>query len=199
MKTLTFDDYDMLVGRIIDDYERLKEYDELHSLSVIAKYDEVKIIVEILIRNDFDIKHIELFDMEFNNYDKEYVVTIFEDEIYCSPLYEDGKYLRTESEIMYVMDNCSSKVLSYCGYDFAYEVSVEEDFEECDCENCDCQDKCECCDECYDEYDEESDEDDMHGFTVSKSDENGFRACSFYSSEYMDEDMTLKILEKLNF
>lgn len=191
MKTLTFDDYDMLVGRIIDDYERLKEYDELHSLSVIAKYDEAKIVIETLIRNDFDVKHVELFDMEFNNYDKEYVVTIFENEIYCSPLFEDGKYLRTESEIMYIMDNCSSKVLSYCGYDFGYEVSIEEDFEECDCENCDCQDKCECCDE--------SDEDDMHGFTVTKSDENGYISYSFYSSEYMDKDTILKTLEKINF
>lgn len=195
MKILTFEDFDMLVGRIIDDYERQKELDELDSISVIAKYDEAKNIIETLIRNDFNVKCIELCDEEYNCYDKEYIVSIFENEVYCEPLFVDGIYLHTESEILYIMDNCSSKILSYCEYNKGYEVSIEEDFEKCNCEYCECQDKCECRNECY----EESNEDGMYGFTVSKNDENGYRTCSFYSSEHMDGDIILKIIENLHF
>ena len=56
---------------------------------------------------------------------------------------EDGKYLTDESTITYILDNCSSKVISYCKGKNVYEVTVgiDED-DECGCDECDDCDDC---------------------------------------------------------
>ena len=54
-----------------------------------------------------------------------------------------------------------------------FEVTVGE--EECDCDEC-----CGCC-ECDNELAIKSD-DDMHGFSINHSDENGTSSYSFYST-----------------
>ena len=50
-------------------------------------------------------------------------------------LRENG-YLTDDSSVMYVLDNCSSKVIPYCKGKTVYEVSVEDDECSCYCDDC---------------------------------------------------------------
>ena len=61
------------------------------------------------------------------------------------------------------------------------------------------EDPCEeCCNDCNCFCDEDEDG-NVHGFTVSKTDDNGYMSCSYYSSEGFDEDDMRDILELLGY
>lgn len=65
-------------------------------------------------------------------------------------------------------------------------------------DECD-EDPCEkCCNDCNCFCDEDEDG-NVHGFTVSKTDENGYMSCSYYSSEGFDEDDMRDVLELLGY
>ena len=53
-------------------------------------------------------------------------------------LRENG-YIEDDSPVIYVLDNCSSKVIPYCKGKTVYEVSVGIDEDECDCSECACK------------------------------------------------------------
>ena len=65
--------------------------------------------------------------------------------------------------------------------------------DECDEDPCE-----ECCNDCNCFCDEDEDG-NVHGFTVNKTDENGYMSCSYYSSEGFDEDDMRDILELLGY
>ena len=65
--------------------------------------------------------------------------------------------------------------------------------DECDEDPCD-----ECCNDCNCFCDEDEDG-NVHGFSVSKTGENGYMSCSYYSSEGFDEDDMRDILELLGY
>ena len=53
-------------------------------------------------------------------------------------LRENG-YIEEYSPVIYVLDNCSSKVISYCKGKTVYEVTVGDDECDCDCSECACK------------------------------------------------------------
>ena len=53
-------------------------------------------------------------------------------------LRENG-YLNEEAPVIYVLDNCSSKVIPHCKGKTVYEVSVGADEDDCDCSECACK------------------------------------------------------------
>ena len=97
------------------------------------------------------------------------------------------------------MDNCNSKLLSKVETEHLYDVHIEDEYD--NDINC-----CECCDPDYDEcwgcsnfmnHDDDSceiDEKDCHGFTASKSDDDGYHSISFYSTERVDHDDMMDLL-----
>ena len=77
--------------------------------------------------------------------------------------------------MIYIFDNCSSDVIPQCKGNILLEVGIADE-EEFDC------DECYGCCECSNELTIESD-DNMHGFTVNRSDENSYYSYSFYSTD----------------
>lgn len=126
MKKLHFYDYEEFVLDVVDKYESLN--DEYDDISIIAKYDELKNIIEELVRGGYPIASIEFHHPEFSDYYDEYILSLNFDGIWCQPMkYEENKYINEESKVIYIFDNCSSKVISHCNAAFLYEVSVGED------------------------------------------------------------------------
>ena len=83
-------------------------------------------------------------------------------------------YVYGDSVEIYVLDNCSSKVIPYCNGLRNIETTIGELCGSmCEYECCGCCD----CDDC-DEHDN-----DMHGFSVNYSDEDGYCSYSFYSTD----------------
>lgn len=186
MKELHFDTYKEFALEIVDAYDMVIEDDGLNSADVIAKYEDAKEIVKELICLGYDIKSIELSDVEFNGYDDEYAISLFDNSIWCEQAKKDGEYLGIGADVCYILSNCNSKVISKIEAERVYEIEIEESKEYTDCDG-----DCENC--CLDEDDSyltlDKDDDGIHGFTVSKSDEHGYSNYSFYSTELVDDEM----------
>ena len=198
MTERTYDDIYELCEDIVDTY---CSYVEDADVCVIAKYDEAKRIITELCSMDLVLTSCILHNPEFEGYEDEYIIDIFSDEVWCEPAKRDGKYIYTDSYVTYVLDNCNSKLLSKVKTEHLYDVHIEDEYD--NDINC-----CECCDPDYDEcwgcsnfmnhddYDDscEIDGKDCHGFTASKSDDDGYHSVSFYSTERVDHDDMMDLL-----
>lgn len=137
MKHLHFYDYKEFAAEVADKYEALT--DMYGEISVIAKYNEMKSIIAELVLCDYPIVSIDLHSPSFCDYCDAYILSLNVDGIWCQPMkYEHDQYLKDESNITYVLDNCSSKVIPHCKADFIYEISVgEEEFDDLEGSNTD--------------------------------------------------------------
>ena len=176
------------LAAIMDDYIWDNTFeDEYPVVSAYVKCEEAKLLVERLIEFGNPIGAIlELEDYEMSHYDKEYVVYLSEDGVTCERNHSKDGYYNGGGDISFVHEDCSSKLLSHIDSEVLYEFAVgecdecyDEDYEDCDY---DCDECCGCDDTNDKELDIESD-DDMHGFSINHSDENGTRSYSFYSTD----------------
>ena len=168
MTDICIEDMNEIVDIIANEAYDLTEYG---SVSVIAFYEDMtEILKELLAYEDFMVGNIELYDFEFTNYDKEYIMTMNDDlKIWIQPMFNGERYINYEADKVFIADDCHSSVLEYNfnrksdTYCFGY----AEDEEICECEDC----QCECCG------------DETHGFSVSSSDQYGISTYSFYSTD----------------
>ena len=139
MKNLYFDDFEDFSCVIADTYDAL-DYDE-EDVAIIAKYDEARQIIKELLCLGYDINSLEIHDELWENYDAEYVISLYDNSIWCEPMLRENGYIEEEAPVIYVLDNCSSKVIPYCKGKTVYEVTVGD--YECGCNDCDDCDDCE--------------------------------------------------------
>ena len=141
MKNLYFDNFEDLACDIADRFDELYK-ENFEDIAVIAKPDEAKEIFKELVCIGYDICNITYERIDWDGYDDEYILSMNHDGIWLEKFKrEDGKYLTDESTIIYILDNCSSKVIPYCKGKNVYEVTVgiDEDYE-CGCDDCeDCE------------------------------------------------------------
>lgn len=99
--------------------------DEYGSVSVIALYDEAKQVIAACVRYGLDIVSVNIDTTECGEYNREYIVTIDDMGIWCEPFKRNNKYIHVESDIVYIFDNCNSKVIKHCNSDIIYEVCTD--------------------------------------------------------------------------
>lgn len=138
MRNLYFDDFEDLACSVADTYDSLKGED-YEDVAIIAKYEEARQIIKELLCIGYDIHSLEIHDDLWENYEAEYVVSLYDNSVWCEPMLREKGYIDEDAPVIYVLDNCSSKVIPYCKGKTVYEVSVGED--ECNCDEC----KCACC------------------------------------------------------
>lgn len=147
------------------------DLDEYGSVSVIAFYEDMaEILKELLAYEDFMVGNIELYDFEFTNYDKEYIMTMNNDlKIWIQPMFDGERYIKYEADKVFIADDCHSSVATFNFNQKAdtYCFGYAEEKEICECEDC----QCEYCD------------DETHGFSVTSSDQYGISTYSFYSTD----------------
>ena len=80
-----------------------------------------------------------MHEVDWDNYDAEYIITLYDNSIWCEPMLRENGYLNEEAPVIYVLDNCSSKVIPHCKGKTVYEVSVGADEDDCDCSECACK------------------------------------------------------------
>lgn len=140
IKTLHFEDYEDFACVISNTYDRVKSNDEYNSVDVVAKYEDAKEIIRELIEIGYGIAFIgELADPEWDGYDDAFVVSLLDDEIWCEPVKRKDGYIFVETDVVYIFDDCNSKIIPKIESDEVYEVEIG-DFDY-DCENCDCHDE----------------------------------------------------------
>lgn len=147
-------------------YRNVTSCDNLNSVAIVAKYYNAKTLIESLIsERGYEIGCItNLSDVMANGYSDEYIVTLFLNEINCEPAKSDDRYKDVYAEVVYVLEDCNSKVMSHIHGEDVFEVDIDEDEDSCDedCENC-----CYCGNDSY-YFDVKSGTYEINGKKVSK-------------------------------
>lgn len=195
IKTLHFEDYEDFACAVSDAYDRVKSNDEYNSVDVVAKYEDAKEIIRELIGIGYGIAFInELANPEYDGYDDAFVISLLDDEIWCEPVKRDDRYIYVEADVVYILDNCNSKIIPKIEADEVYEVEIGNECDDCDgdCKNCECHN---------DTYLHTSEDKDgnTHGFTVSKSDGDSYMSYSYYSSDELSHEDIQKMLKAFGF
>ena len=142
MNTLNFVDVYDFVSTIPYIHDNILDKNDGDDISIIAKYDEANEIIKALINiEDYELTSIVDFinpsiELEDTAYNDEYIISITPDnKLFIQPFKDEDGYIQDSSTRIYVLSNCSSKVLLHLESDEVYEVIIGD--EEFDCENCD--------------------------------------------------------------
>ena len=145
MKRIIFEDVHELSVEMLHDALNFSD-----CVSAVCHYEIATTLLSELIQSEVQIGQIDLTN-EWTGYDKEYFVYIVDGCVSCEPAFRsvrDGghdKYLEMGADIMYIHQDCNSKVLKYIDCDKIFEFAVEEldgiDEDEMYCSGCaDCED-----------------------------------------------------------
>lgn len=138
METIYFKDALDFAVSVNAMYENVLNKADFADISIIAKYKEANEIIKSLINiGEYDIHSFDNFinpNHSPEEYSDEYIISIMNSELYVEPFKQDDDYMGDESKYIYVLSNCSSKVLLHLESDNIYEVVIGK--EDCDCENC---------------------------------------------------------------
>lgn len=195
IKTLHFEDYEDFACAVSDVYDRVKSDDEYNSVDVVAKYEDAKEIIRELVEIGYGIAFIDKFgNPEWDGYDDAFAVSLLDNEIWCEPVKRKDGYIFVEADVVYIFDDCNSKIIPKIEADEVYEVEIGNEYDNCDgdCENCDCHD------ETYLHTSQDKDE-NTHGFTASRSDGDSYMSYSYYSSDELSHEDIQKMLKAFGF
>lgn len=149
MKIKKFCDYEDFVYQISDKVDLFRKIDGYNDISIIAKYKDAKEIIKELLYIGYDIASIHLGKENYEEYWDEYIISMVNTngnaEVWCEPFKRKNGYITDDSTVIYILDNCSSKVIPYCNGNIVYEVNILDE-DDCD-DNCN-DDEC-TCDECH--------------------------------------------------
>ena len=198
-KDINFEYIEDFVDYVINEVEN----DDDAFVTVIAKFDEAKeILKDIMQYDDVNFEALEIESPIMDNYDDAFVISLWMNdgvlEIGCERLKDDeGDYTNPSGDIVFMFDNCSSKIIPLCEGSDLYFVDIED---ECDCDE-ECGEYCPCDCHCGDSYVEYSKTDDgeFHGFTASKSTGNGYHSYSFYTSDNLSKGDIRDMLKEFGF
>ena len=136
MKNIYFDDFEDLACDIADTYDSL-DGEDFEDVAIIAKYEEARQIIKELLCIGYDIHSLEIHDELWENYNSEFIISLYDNSIWCEPMLRENGYIDEDAPVIYVLDNCSSKVIPYCKGKIVYEVTVGKEDDECSCDECD--------------------------------------------------------------
>ena len=143
IKVLHFEDLEDFACVMSDMYDRVKSDDEYNLVDVIVKYEDAKEIIRKLVGMGYGITFIDKFgDPEWDGYDDAFVISLLDDEIWCEPVKRENGYIFVEADVVYIFDDCNSKIVPKIESDEVYEVGIGNEYDDCDgdCENCECHD-----------------------------------------------------------
>lgn len=128
MDRLEYENYEEFACEIADKFDSLE--DEFGDISIIAKYEEAKEIIRELLCLGYDIASIDIHREKFEEYYDEYRIALNQDGIWCEKFKCETGYFNDETNVAYVMDNCSSVIFKHIGSGEIYEVFVDVDVDD---------------------------------------------------------------------
>ena len=209
MNRMEFEEYEDLARHLDDTYEVITEFDEDNDISIIATYWDATSIIEELIDLGYSLHTVDIHHPDIKGYADEFVISIIDYQVWCEPLKRGDGYIDVQSTCIYVMDDCSSKVIPHCRSKYVREVSVA-DINECDCDDEECSERC--CEKCdnSDELDKmpdskshveytKGDDGIVHGFIADKRDGGSYHSVSYYGTDELDKASVQSLLRELGF
>ncbi len=209
MNRMEFEEYEDLARHLDDTYEVITGFNEDNDISIIATYWDATSIIEELIDLGYSLHTVDLHHPDIKGYADEFIISIIDYQVWCEPLKRGDGYIDVQSTCIYVMDDCSSKVIPHCRSKYVREVSVA-DINECDCDDEECS-EC-CCEKCdnSDELDKmpdskshveytKGDDGIVRGFIADKRDGGSYHSVSYYGTDELDKASIQSLLQELGF
>lgn len=194
MKRFVFDDISELAGKMI---EHCDDNDECFSVNAVCHFELAAELTEELIKQGCKISCLDIHDYKYMGYIYEFVVSLLKDEIIVDPAYKYSKdgyrsdgYVGLGGNVVYVHEDCNSKLLKFIDTHEVYEFGIESTYEDCNDNTITCH---------RSEY--ETIFKDKHGIpsgftkTWSTTDESGISSTSTYSF-FSDDLEGLKTVAK---
>ncbi len=192
MDRLEFETFKDFACEVADKFDDVIKVDAYNDVSIIAKYEEIKEIFKELVCLGYDLCNITLKMVDWGGYDDEYILSISSEGIWIEKFKREKGYFEDESTIIYVLDNCSSKIIPYCKGEIVYEVAVGDNTND----NKDYMIDDKSISEIKYSKDNEG---DMHGFTASRSDGNSYYSYSVYTSDKLTTRDIQSLLQEAGF
>lgn len=183
-----------LCDAILEINDLNEDNEHFEGVSVVGHYEVISEVLNYLVKNtNLEMYDINLCPSEINGYYDEYILSVDQDgDIWCQEAKYEGRYFQTEKEIIFVHSDVNSK---FAVTNKGQEMIEFEYIDECDgdCENCPLADLE---DEILDDEDFEID-DDLHGFTLTTTDNDSYKCISFHSTQKIDDISIVRELIKL--
>lgn len=144
--------------------------DESVDISIFAKYDNARKIINLLTDYDYELANINFHDPEIDGYEDEFLITLCArisnhdtPEIWVEPAKRKDGYLLNEADATYILDECSRTLLPQVETAKTYFVELKEDVDDeyddfaddlelGNCYDCCCHHDCVDCDMDDEEY-----------------------------------------------
>lgn len=125
MERLEFEDYEEFACEIADKFDTLDK-ENFYDVSVIARPNEIKEVFRKLVCLGYDLCNITYERIDWDGYEDEYILSLSPEGIWIEKFKRENGYIEDGSNVIYIMDNCSSAVIPYCKSNNLYEVSIED-------------------------------------------------------------------------
>lgn len=136
MERIRFEDCEELSLHAIKRFESLQKLSRENEVIIIAKYEDARFILKTLLSESFEPCFIELESELLGDYDSEYAIILSKfdgtNELWCEKIKHDGEYVDVDASVAFILEDCSSKVISHCNSDLIYEVAIGEDSDDSD-------------------------------------------------------------------
>jgi len=113
-------------------------------VSFIATYEDAAIILKEVLSYDDELVlfSVEIGDPSFDGYDKEYIISVNNGEVFCEKFYRKDRYLYVDEGINFVLPNCTDECMAHIKKSrdsFVVKVDFDDDIEPCNyCSTHDC-------------------------------------------------------------
>ena len=196
---IIFENIEELVDYVINEVEN----NEDKFITVIAKFDKAReIFKNVMMYEDINFELLHIESPEMDNYCGEFLLSFWMNdgfiEFGCEKMKnEHGSYIHPHGDITFLFGDCSSKIIPLCDDSTLYFVNIDDacDCGEWCCGNCDCG--------CHDTKNgvelSEINDGGLHGFSASKTNDDGFYNYSFYTSENLSKDDIRSMLKEFGF
>ena len=113
--------------------------DESVDISIFAKYDNARKIINLLTDYDYELANINFHDHEIDGYEDEFIITLCArisnhdtPEIWVEPAKRKDGYLLNEADATYIFDECSRALLPHLELGNCYDCCCRHDCVDCD-------------------------------------------------------------------
>ena len=130
----------MVIRKEFEDIEHLVDealsIDCEFGVSFIATYEDAAIILKEVLSYDDELVpfSVEIGDPSFDGYDKEYIISVNNGEVFCEKFYRKDRYLYVDEGINFVLPNCTDECMAHIKKsreDFVVKVDFDDDIEPC--------------------------------------------------------------------
>lgn len=185
-REILFDDVYDIAQTVVDNFDTVEN---LNCVSVVGKYNEIRVILSELIMLDVEVHDVELIPPCWEDYTDEFCLDVYNEEDFglvlsCRTIKNDEGYDYFGSDIAYILENCSRNVRDYCEAKIVRYAYIKDE-----------------------EFDGEGElmfvttnsENDIKTFSFSKNTDNGYVNYSFSTDMNLDEEDIYSLMKKFGF